>query len=148
MHTFNNSSSDMSDECRLTPGDVIPPRELTTISSERIRLPQPEMLTHVQFRRFAACPVCNVHLRSVTRRHQEIIAAGIRELVVFHSQVETMLPYQGELPFAAVADADRELYDEFGVRNSPKANPHPRVWSAPLKPQTWSVLATGWGGRP
>ncbi|MQA15950.1 MAG: redoxin domain-containing protein [Pseudonocardiaceae bacterium] len=143
MVSFKRAPSDAQATHRLAPGDAITPRELTTIGSDRIRLPASDLLTHLQFRRFAACPVCNVHLRSVARRHGEIVAAGIREVVVFHSPVEAMLPHQGGLPFAVVADPDRELYTEFGVESSPKANLHPRVWTGPLKPQSWSVVAGG-----
>lgn len=143
MNPTHRTPSSTAAPHRLAPGDPVPARELDTIDSARIQLPASELLTHLQFRRFAACPVCNVHLRSVARRHDEILAAGIQEVVVFHSPVEAMLPYQGELPFAAVADPDRHLYTEFGVESAPKANLHPRVWTAPLKPQTWSVVASG-----
>ena len=42
-----------------------------------------------------------MHLHSMARRHDEIAAAGIQEIVVFHSAAKGMLPYQGQLPFAA-----------------------------------------------
>ena len=38
---------------RIAPGDTITTRELTTIRSERILLPAPGVLTHLQFRRYA-----------------------------------------------------------------------------------------------
>ena len=47
---------------RIAPGDTITARELTTIQSERILLPAPGTLTHLQFRRYAGCPICNLHL--------------------------------------------------------------------------------------
>jgi hypothetical protein len=28
-------------------------------------------------RRFAGCPICNLHLREIARRHDELVAAGI-----------------------------------------------------------------------
>jgi len=31
-----------------------------------------------------------------------------------------MLEFQGELPFAAIADPDKKLYAEFGVESSPR----------------------------
>jgi peroxiredoxin len=125
---------------RLAAGDTITPRELTTIHSEPILVPTPGVLTHLQFRRYAGCPICNLHLRSVARRHHEILAAGVHEIVVFHSAAGDMLPYQGELPFAAVADPDRDLYTEFGVESSTRSVLHPKAWTAPLHPQTWSVV--------
>lgn len=143
MESFEHDPAHGPVTRRVASGDTVPPRELTTIGGEVVRLPAPGRLTHLQFRRFAACPVCNVHLRAVARRHDEIVANGICEVVVFHSTVDAMLPHQGGLPFAAVADADRHLYGEFGVGSSPKANLHPRVWVTPLKPQSWSVVARG-----
>jgi hypothetical protein len=85
-------------------GEILEQRELVTIRSERVSIPHPTDLVHLQFRRFAGCPICNLHLRSFTQRHQELARAGIREVVVFHSPVAEMLPYQGDLPFAAIAD--------------------------------------------
>ena len=40
---------------RIAPGDIITARELTTIQSQRILLPPPGILTHLQFRRYAGC---------------------------------------------------------------------------------------------
>ena len=62
-------------------------RELLTVTG-RIRVPDANRLVHLQFRRFAGCPICNLHLRSGARRHDEIAAAGIREVVVFHSPAD------------------------------------------------------------
>lgn len=128
---------------RLSAGDHVPPRELSTIAGVSIQVPDPDRLTHLQFRRFAACPLCNVHLRSVARRLEQIEQAGVREVAVFHSPAEIMQPHQGGLPFAVVADPDRVLYDEFGVEFSIRANLHPRAWTAPLRPQTWAVVTSG-----
>jgi peroxiredoxin len=125
---------------RFAPGDTIAPRELTTIRSETLRLPDPGSLTHLQFRRFAACPICNVHLRPFAQRHDELIAAGVQEVVVFHSSTEAMLPHQGDLPFAAIADPERDLYDEFGVQRSMRAILHPKTWASPLNPATYPVV--------
>jgi peroxiredoxin len=102
-------------------------QELMTIQGEPVQIPEPERLVHLQFRRYAGCPICNMHLRSITLRHEEILAAGIREVVVFHSRAETMLEFQRELPFAAIADPDKKLYAEFGVGSSLKAVLNPRA---------------------
>jgi hypothetical protein len=64
---------------RMAVGDVVPTRELTTIRTSRITVPTPDALTHLQLRRYAGCPICNLHLRSVAKQHDEIVAAGIRE---------------------------------------------------------------------
>jgi peroxiredoxin len=108
-------------------GNVLKHRELLNIHEEPVQVPEPERLVHLQFRRYAGCPICNMHLRSVSQRHEEILAAGIREVVVFHSSAKTMLEFQGELPFAAIADPAKRLYAEFGVASSLKAVLNPRA---------------------
>lgn len=133
-------SSVSTSESRWAVGDIVPPCTLTTIRGDQIHVPSSDRVVHLQFRRFAACPICNVHLRSVASRHDEITSAGIREVVVFHSPAEAMLPHQGQLPFAAIADPEQRLYAQFGVESSPRANLHPRVWTSPLKWQSWSVV--------
>jgi RNA polymerase sigma factor (sigma-70 family) len=77
------------------------------------------------------------------RRHEELLAAGIHEIAVFHAPVEDMLPYQGALPFATVADPARTLYAEFGVGASLRSVLHPRAWISPLNPRAWSVVVGG-----
>jgi hypothetical protein len=135
---------------RLSTGDTIAPRTLTTIRDEAVLVPDPDHLVHLQFRRYAGCPICNVHLRSVSRRHDEIRAAGIREVAVFHSPAGDMLPHQGDLPFAVVADPERLLYAEFGVEASRRAVTHPSAWSTPLNPRVYPVVLRGLrnGGSP
>jgi peroxiredoxin len=83
---------------------------------------------HLQFRRFAGCPICNLHLRSVVRRHDEIVAAGVREVVVFHSGADELGENAEGLPFAVIADPDKRLYAEFGVESSARSLLDPRVW--------------------
>jgi hypothetical protein len=109
-------------------GAVIADRELITITGDRVAVPDPDRLVHLQFRRFAGCPVCNLHLRSTVRRHDEIVAAGIREVVLFHSTAQELLRHAGGLPFAVVADPGKRLYAEFGVESSPRALLDPRAW--------------------
>jgi peroxiredoxin len=110
------------------PGATVPGRELATISGAPIRLPDPERVVHLQFRRFAGCPVCNLHLRSFAGRHQEIARAGVREVVVFHAPASELLPHAAALPFAVVGDPEKRLYAEFGVESGARALLHPRVW--------------------
>lgn len=109
-------------------GTLLKHREPLTIQGEPVQIPDPGRLLHLQFRRYAGCPLCNLHLRSITLRHDEILAAGILEVVVFHSSAETMLEFQGDLPFAAIADPDKKLYAEFGVESSLKAVLNPRAF--------------------
>ena len=85
-------------------------------------------MVHLQFRRFAGCPVCNLHLRSVVRRHDEILAASIREVVIFHSNQEELRPHVKGLPFAVVADPEKKLYVRFGVESGVLSLLDPRAW--------------------
>ena len=112
---------------KVNEGEILNHRELTTIHGKSVQIPEADCLVHLQFRRYAGCPICNLHLRSMTQRHEEILAANIREVVVFHSSGETMLEFQGELPFAAIADPGKKLYAEFGVESSLKAVLNPRA---------------------
>lgn len=54
--TKKSASESAGSAGRIAPGDIITSRELATIQSERILLPAPGMLTHLQFRRYAGCP--------------------------------------------------------------------------------------------
>ncbi|QWB27317.1 MULTISPECIES: peroxiredoxin-like family protein [Streptomyces] len=112
----------------VEPGSTVNARTLSAVSGDEVAVPDPGRLVHLQFRRFAGCPVCNLHLRSVIRRHGEIEAAGVREVVVFHSPAGELSPHTTDLPFAVVADPTRRLYTEFGVERSPRALLSPRAW--------------------
>jgi peroxiredoxin len=111
-------------------GDVVPARELTTVAGELLPVPDPDRMIHLQFRRFAGCPVCHLHLRSVVRRHAEIRAAGVREVVLFHSPVAELRPHLADLPFDVIADPHQRLYREFGVEAGRRAVLDPRAWPA------------------
>lgn len=113
---------------KVTTGAVLDPRTLTTITGDSVRLPHESEPVHLQFRRFAGCPVCNLHLQSFVRRHEELTAAGVREIVLFHSPADELRRHAADLPFAVVADPDKRLYTEFGVEASPRAILNPRVW--------------------
>ena len=109
-------------------GDQIASFNVDTIAGVPVTLPiTGSKYTHLQFRRFAGCPVCNFHLLTMARRQEEIAAAGISEVVVFHSHQDEMVKYQAQLPFHCVADPDKRLYRQFGVENSLWALLHPGV---------------------
>jgi peroxiredoxin len=117
----------------LVPGDKVAPHQFVTISGETVDVPDPGHLVHLELRRFAGCPICNVHLRSVIKRKDELAAAGVEEVVVFHSTDEELRKYQTELPFPVVADPDKKLYAEFGVERSARSVLNPRAWPAMFK---------------
>jgi peroxiredoxin len=127
---------------RLSVGDKFPQLKLTGVREESISIPDPGgVLTHLQFRRFAGCPVCNLHLRSISGRLEEITAAGVREVVVFHSTPAELRRYENDLPFTVIGDPDKELYRMFGVEASVRSILNPRAWRA-LPAGWWYAIKT------
>ncbi|HYD61652.1 MAG TPA: peroxiredoxin-like family protein [Noviherbaspirillum sp.] len=125
---------------RLVPGSTAPTISTTTIDGKAVSIPAPgARYIHLQFRRFAGCPVCNFHLHIMRKRQSEIEAAGIREIVFFHSSREEMLKYQAQLPFDCVADPGKKIYRQFGVETSLLSILHPAVFWNGLR----GILATG-----
>jgi len=115
-------------------------RHLQVVLGEPVAVPDPDLLVHLQFRRFAGCPVCNLHLRSIVRRHAEITSAGVREVVVFHSSAAELREHVAGLPFAVVPDPEKRLYREFGVESARRALLSPRVWLPLLR----AVARSSW----
>lgn len=113
---------------RLRPGASAPSFSALTLSGATVHVPDRARVVHLQFRRFAGCPICNLHLRQVARRHEEIVAAGIHEVALFHSSVESMRPFQGDLPFDVIADPERRIYDQYAVSASLRSILDPRAW--------------------
>ncbi|GAA3199611.1 peroxiredoxin-like family protein [Actinocorallia longicatena] len=125
---------------RLVPGTPVTTRTLTDVTGREVALTG-DGLVHLQFRRFAGCPVCNLHLRSIVVRHEEIRAAGIREVVVFHSPGSELREYADGLPFPLVGDPARRLYREFGVERGRRALLNPRAWPVIARAIGRSVVA-------
>jgi peroxiredoxin len=115
---------------RIETNQQISPREVVTIRGDHLSIPDAKRLVHLQFRRFAGCPICKLHLRSIARRHHELVAAGILEVAVFHSPLQAMLRHQHSLPFAVVADPGKLLYTDFGVETSVRSILDPRTRGA------------------
>ena len=128
-------------------GAVLPPLALVDMHGREVRLPVPGRLVHLQFRRFAGCPICDLHLRDFTRRHAEIEAAGLREVVLFHSSAQSLLPYAAALPFAVIPDPHRQLYGAFGVTAGARSLARPGVWPALMRAVAWASIAPLRGRR-
>jgi len=112
-------------------GDMVPALKLTNIHGKEVVIPDAKAKwIHLQFRRFAGCPICNLHMHSVIQRYAEIQKAGIREVVIFHSPNESLLPYQGKFPFDVIGDPEKKLYEQFGVGSSIYALLDVRAWPA------------------
>lgn len=119
---------------KLHIGQTLPEMALATIQGQALHWADASTpWVHVQFRRFAGCPICNLHLRTMAQRVDEIRNAGIRSWVVFHSSAQEMLQYQAHLPFACIADPSKQLYRRFGVESHAASVLHPRAMLAGLK---------------
>jgi peroxiredoxin len=110
-------------------GASFPTLALETIHGRVVTIPdKTSQFVHLQFRRFAGCPICNFHLRTFVKRYAELEASRIREVVIFHSPKDSLLPYQGSFPFDVVGDPEKVLYRRFGVETSVFAILNPKVW--------------------
>ena len=127
--------ADPTDSRHLNAGDTIAPHQLQAISGESVSIPDPDpaKLTHLELRRFAGCPVCNLHLRSVVMRKDELAGGGHPRggRVPFDPRGPAQVP--AELPFDVIADPDKKLYGEFGVESAPRAMLSPRAWGAIIR---------------
>ena len=103
---------------KFKPGDIVPATTLESVTGGPIKLPDPNRLVHLQFRRFVDCPICNTHIAEMRGRAHEIEAAGIKEVIVFHSSAKSIRSYQKDVPFVMVGDPKKALYKEFGVKAS------------------------------
>src|SRR5436305_14298808 len=116
MHATSASSE------KARAGDPFPTLELTATSGQRVTIPDPDGdHVHLQLRRFAGCPICNLPLRTIVTRHDEIRSHGIREVVVFHSTAKELAKHEAELPFPLIADPKRDLYHRFGVETGARS---------------------------
>ena len=105
------------------------PFSLETLSHGRLQVPGAGLL-HLQFRRFAGCPICSLHLRSFARGLPRLEAAGITSVAFFHSSAESLRPYHADLPFPVIPDPERTWYRAFGVDRSLRSVLDPRAWGA------------------
>ncbi len=127
---------------KLAAGGHVPSRSLTSMTGARVAVPDADQLVHLQLVRFAGCPICNLHLRSVSARSEEIAKAGIHEVIVFHSSAQALRKYEAQLPFVVIPDPDKKLYREFGVESSLRSLGNPKVWLTVARAFTRSVWAT------
>lgn len=128
-------------------GSRVAARSLCTVGGAPVDLPAAQ-LVHLQLRRFAGCPICDLHLRSFAQRMREVAAAGIRELVVFHAPDAELRPYVADLPFDIVGDPERRLYREFGVETAPRALLTPAAWPVIARAVVHALQTLGRNGRP
>jgi peroxiredoxin len=114
--------------------DLSPLIKTKNIHEAAVEVPDPSgKIVHLQFRRFAGCPICNLHLQSFVQHHAALQNAGIREIVIFHAGAQALLPYQGNFPFDVIGDPQKALYKRFGVGSSLRSVFRPESWPASVK---------------
>ena len=118
---------------RKQPGAVLKPLTLESIDGSMVSIPHTTQLTHLQFRRFAGCPMCNLHIQSFINRHNELLAHNLQLVAVFHSTRNAMLEYHARAPFPLIADPTKSLYKAFGVESSIRSVLNPTAWLAGIK---------------
>ncbi|MEJ2106720.1 MAG: peroxiredoxin-like family protein [Acidiferrobacteraceae bacterium] len=114
-------------------GEILEQYELESIQGSSVPVPHPTQLTHLQFRRFAGCPMCNLHIHSFMQGYDQLLAAGIQEVAIFHSDKDALLKHHTDAPFPIVADPKKLLYKAFGVEASILSVLNPGVWPAAFK---------------
>jgi peroxiredoxin len=130
-----HATSGTSDHARA--GHAFPRLDITATSGQLVTIPDPAgNFVHLQLRRFAGCPICNQHLRSIVTRHDEIRSGGIQEVVVFHSTAAELAKHEADLPFPLIADPERELCQMLGVERRPGSLLSMRALRAAIGGQT------------
>jgi hypothetical protein len=126
-HSETKKADSAPVKAKFKTGGVIGRHQLTAAGGEAVQIPDATRLVHLQFRRFAGCAFCNIHLRSFEIRHYEIAAAGIWEVVIFRSTAEQLQRNHGEVPYTIILDPEGRLYDKFGIGSGLRAVLDPRA---------------------
>jgi peroxiredoxin len=99
--------------------DVFPQLTVTTSKGPPLTIPVVgARYTHIQFRRFSGCPICNIHIAALRRGKAQLDALGIHEVLFSHSSQEDVAAVHSDLPFDAVGDREKRYYRQFGVESS------------------------------
>lgn len=119
---------------KLSAGKRLKSLSMTTVRGKPLAVPDAGTpFTHLQFRRFTGCPICNTHVAAFRRRAEDIKAAGIHEVIFFHSEPDNIAKFQAQVPFDMVGDPQKKYYRQFGVESSLRGLFHPKVLWAALK---------------
>ena len=74
----------------------------------------------LSFYRYAACPLCNLRVSQLIQHHASFAERNLNLVAVFQSPRESIRRYVGrqDIPFAVIADPERNLYRLYGVESS------------------------------
>ena len=129
-------------------GDNISNKTLTDVYGDSLKIIPSKGFTHLQFRRFSGCPICNLHLRSFASQNEKLLEWKVNEIVIFHSPQQELSPFVNDLPFSIIADPEKKLYRQFGVESSWKSIFTPRILKAVLKGSIFSFWEMIFKGKP
>ena len=117
---------------KLKAGEKFPAMSLTTTQRKELSIPVPgARFTHVQFRRFSGCPICNTHIASLRAAANQLQEMGIYEVLFFHSTTLEVQSFHEDLPFDAIADPEKHFYRLVAAERSFSASLHPpALWAA------------------
>lgn len=117
---------------KLKAGEKFPVASLTTTKGKELSIPVAgAKFTHVQFRRFAGCPICNTHIASLRAAANQLQELGIYEVLFFHSTTGEVQSFHNDLPFDTIADPGKDFYRLVGAEKSLFASLHPSaLWAA------------------
>jgi thioredoxin-dependent peroxiredoxin len=93
----------------------------------------------VSFHRYAACPMCNLHIHELSQSYEALSKLGLEILAIFRSSAERTLEQYGgrEVPFPIAVDLDLNAYRAYGIEYSTAGMllsfVHPRGLIATLK---------------
>ncbi|WP_189346890.1 peroxiredoxin-like family protein [Undibacterium macrobrachii] len=123
----------MAKSLQLQINSRVPAKNWHDIQGEMLQVPHQTLWTHLQFRRYAQCAICNLHVREFFQNHEKIHQAGIQEVIIFQSTREQLVDHLHDGKVRVIADPTRQLYDAFGVQNSILAVAHPAAWWSAIK---------------
>ncbi|MEZ0229272.1 MAG: peroxiredoxin-like family protein [Planctomycetota bacterium] len=105
---------------RLAERAKAPDFETEDAAGRKLRLSEVPGKRWLAFFRYASCPLCNLQVSKIMKRHAELAAGGLTVLAVFQSPKESMAEYVGKQgpPFALVPDPEERLYALYGVETS------------------------------
>lgn len=126
-------TTDTTHATKLSAGRIIPFRTWKDAQGNEVQLPNAKRWTHLQFRRYSGCAVCNLHLQEFITRQHALLDANIQEVIIFNSTRERILEDLPGCPFPIIADQHKYLYQEFGVGASRLAVLYPSVWLPALR---------------
>ncbi len=74
----------------------------------------------LSFHRYAACPMCNLHIHELSKAYPELSSRGLKVIAIFRSSAQRTLEQYGarEIPFPIAVDIGLNAYRAYGIEYS------------------------------